>query len=176
MLEWRCKHGDEAASDNLGRRSSVTYGNGVVQNYAFDANQRLQTLTQNLAGAAQDQTATLTYNPANQIDGPSKSNDAYAWAGHYNVDRLYGSNGLNQLTSAGATALGYDDRGNLTSSGSSSYSYTAENRMATASNGTYIAYDPSGNQILQLYSSGTGADTRFGWSGDQMNIEINAAN
>lgn len=162
--------------DNLGRRTSITRGNGTVTSFGFDAASRLSTLSQDLAGTAQDQTATLSYNPANQIDSLSKSNDAYAWAGHYNVDRLYGSNGLNQLTSAGATALGYDARGNLTSSGSSSYSYTAENRLATASNGTYIAYDPSGNQILQLYSSGTGADTRFGWDGDRISIEINAAN
>jgi RHS repeat-associated protein len=47
--------------------------------------------------------------------------------------------------------------------------------MATASNGTYIGYEPSGNQILQLYSSSTGADTRFGWDGDRVNIEINAS-
>ncbi len=83
--------------DNLGRRSSVTYGNGVVQSYGFNANQRLQTLTSNLAGTAQDQTATLAYNPAGQIDSLTKTNDAYAWNGHYNIDRLYGTNGLNQL-------------------------------------------------------------------------------
>lgn len=158
--------------DNVGRRSSITRGNGTVTNYAFDAASRLQTLSQDLAGTGEDQTVTLTYSPAGQIDSLSKSNDAYAWAGHYNVDRLYGTNGLNQLTSAGATSLGYDPRGNITSSGTSSYGYTSENRMATASNGTSIAYEPSGNQILQLYSSSTGADTRFAWDGDRINLEI----
>ncbi len=50
--------------------------------------------------------------------------------GHYNVDRPYGTNGLNQLTSSGAVALGYDGRGNLTSSGSTLYGYTSENRLS----------------------------------------------
>jgi RHS repeat-associated protein len=160
--------------DNLGRRSSITRGNGTVTNYGYDAASRLSSMVQNLAGSAHDQTTTLTYNPASQIDVLSKSNDAYAWSGHYNVDRLYGINGRNQLTSAGATALGYDGRGNLTTSAGNSYGHTAENRMATASNGTYLGYEPSGNQILQLYSSSTGADTRFGWDGDRINIEIGA--
>ncbi len=131
------------AYDNLGRRSSKTYGNGVTQSYAFDASQRLSTIASNLGGTAQDQSASFTHNPAGQIDSLSKSNDAYAWAGHYNIDRLYGSNGLNQLTNAGATALSYDARGNLTQSGSTTYSYSAENRMATAGS-RLINYDPMG--------------------------------
>jgi RHS repeat-associated protein len=141
---------------------------------------RLSSLTHDLGGNSYDQTIALGYNPASQIDTATRSNDIYAWNGHYNVDRLYGSNGLNQLTSAGATALGYDPRGNLTSSGSNTYGYTAENRMATAPGGNYLGYEPSGNAILQYYNSGTGADTRFGWSfddrsgGDRINIEYGA--
>jgi hypothetical protein len=38
--------------------------------------------------------------------------------------------------------------------------------MATASNGADISYNPSGNQMLLVYHSGSGADTRFGWDGD----------
>lgn len=162
--------------DNLGRRSSVTHGNGTVTNYGFDSASRLTSLVQDLGGTGQDQTTSFGYNPASQLDTVSKSNDAYAWAGHYNIDRPYLANGLNQLTSAGATSLSYDGRGNLSNSGTSTYSYTADNRLATASNGTYLGYEPSGNQILQLYSSGTGADTRFGWDGNRINIEINASN
>ena len=161
--------------DSLGRRSSVTRGNGTVTNYSFDAASRLSSLVQDLGGTGNDQTTSFGYNPASQLDTVSKSNDAYAWAGHYNIDRPYVANGLNQLTAAGATSIGYDGRGNLASSGSSGYSYTTNNRLATASNGTYLGYEPSGDQILQLYSSGTGADTRFGWDGNRVNIEINAS-
>lgn len=152
------------AYDNLGRRTSVTYGNGVVQGFAFDPVSRLQSLTSNLAGTAQDQTATFGYNPASQIDTLTKSNDAYAWGGHYNVDRLYGSNGLNQLTNAGATSLGYDARGNLVTSGSTSYSYTSENRMATAP-GASLYYDPLGRILFSTVG------TRFDHAGSQLVTE-----
>jgi RHS repeat-associated protein len=160
------------AYDSLGRRTSVTNGNGTTTSYAFDPLSRLSTLTNNLSGTAYDQTTTFGYNPASQIDTLTKSNDAYAWGSHYNVDRLYGSNGLNQLTSAGTTSLGYDARGNLNNSGGNAYGYTAENRMATAPGLNYLAYEPIGNQILQLYNSGSGTDTRFGWDGDRINIEF----
>lgn len=40
-----------------------------------------------------------------------------------------------QLTSAGATGLSYDGRGNLINSGSDAFSYTSENRLATAPSG-----------------------------------------
>jgi hypothetical protein len=54
--------------------------------------------------------------------------------------------GLNQLTTAGATALGYDGRGNLISSGTTTYSYTSENRLATqtrSSGNAILNYSPS---------------------------------
>lgn len=131
------------AYDNLGRRSSKTYGNGVVQSYAYDPASRLQSLTSNLAGSTHDQSAAFSYNSAGQIDTLSKTNDAYAWNGHYNVDRLYDTDGLNRTRWAGTTLLSYDARGNLAQSGLSTYSYTSENRMATA--GAYmLTYDPLG--------------------------------
>ena len=119
------------AYDNLGRRTSITRRNGTTTavattSIAYDPVGRLKSYTQNLAGTAQDLTVngpgagpSITYNPASQLIGITRTNatDLYAWTGHYNINRAYGTNGLNQLTSAGATALGYDGRGNLTSSG-----------------------------------------------------------
>ena len=160
--------------DNLGRRISVIRGNGTATGYLYDAASRLQAFSHDIGGTAYDFTSVFDYNPAGQITSFTRSNDAYAWGGHYNVDRSYGVNGLNQMTTAGATSLGYDGRGNLTSSGGSSYGYTVENRMATAP-GVTMAYEPLGGQLLQLYT-GAGVDTRFAWSGSQMISEINAAN
>lgn len=167
--------------DSLGRRTSLSRGNGAVTSYGYDPVSRLSSLSQDLAGTANDLSATYAYNPAFQIDTVTKSNDAYAWNGHYNIDRVSSGNGLNQLKPATPGAgqvsvptLNYDANGNLSQSGSSVYQYTADNRFATAPTGNYIGYEPSGNQILQHYNSGTGADTRFGWSGDQINIEIAA--
>ena len=101
-----------------------------------------------MANTAQDITLGFSYNPAGQIATHSRSNDAYSWSGHYNIDRPYTVNGLNQLTSAGSVSLGYDGRGKLTTSGTTAYGYTAENRMATqqvpGQPGVSLAYDAGG--------------------------------
>ena len=44
-------------------------------------------------------------------------NDAYAWTGHYAVNRAYTTNGLNQYTAAGGATFAYDANGNLISDG-----------------------------------------------------------
>ncbi|MBC9033005.1 RHS repeat-associated core domain-containing protein [Sphingomonas sp. JC676] len=159
------------AYDYLGRRTSVTRGNGTVTSYSYDWISRLESLTQDLAGSSYDFTNGFTYNPAGQIASVTHSNDVYAWNGHYNIDRSYTPNGLNQLTTAGSTSLGYDARGNLTSSGASSYIYTSENRMTNGA-GNLLAYDPLG-RLLQVYST-SGVDTRFDPVGDKIVTEISA--
>ena len=45
----------------------------------------------------------------------TRDNDAYAWTGHYAVNRAYTANGLNQYSAAGTATFGYDANGNLTS-------------------------------------------------------------
>lgn len=160
------------AYDDLGRHTSVAYGNGTVTNYAYDAVSRLSSLTQNLGGTSGDVTTSFAYNPASQITSRTQNNDAYAWGGHYNVDRNYTLNGLNQATAAGGTLLGYDGRGNLTSSGSNSYTYSSENLLKTAP-GVTLSYDPA----LRLYeAAGTSATTRFAYDGTDMVAEYSGAN
>jgi hypothetical protein len=135
-----------------------------VTSYAFDPVSRLSQLAHDVGGTAQDVTSGFSYNPASQIVSKTRSNDSYAWNGHIAVTRLiacimppaccalrYTSNGINQYSAAGAAAFGYDGRGNLTSSGSSAYSYTTESRMATEPNAIFPGHEPSGDQILQLY-------------------------
>ncbi len=163
------------AYDNLLRLSSVTFGNGVVQSYAFDPVSRLQTLTSNLAGTAQDQTASFTYNSVSQIDTLIKNNDAYSWNGHYNIDRPSVANGLNQLTSAGAITLGYDLRGNLNVSGAASFGYTSENRLATMQSvvgETTLSYDLGGRLWQVIQGSVT---KRFDYSGSNLLAESDAS-
>ncbi len=158
--------------DNLGRRTNLTRGNGTVRAYSYDPVSRLSQLIDDLAGGTQDINTSFTYNPASQIATTTRANDIYAWGGHYNIDRSYGVNGLNQLTNAGAISLGYDGRGNLTSSGATSYSYTSENRLAIGGS-TYVTYDPGG-RILQ---SATGAAyTRFDHLGSAMVSELDTSN
>ncbi|QDC36371.1 RHS repeat domain-containing protein [Sphingobium fuliginis] len=139
--------------DDLGRRTNLWRANGTSTSYSYDPVSRLSQLVQDLAGTAQDQILGFSYNPASQIASRTASNDAYAWNGAYNVDRSYGVNGLNQLTSAGATSLGYDGRGNLNTSGGTTYSYTTDNQLSVA-NGSGLAYDPLGRLFNGVIDSG----------------------
>ncbi|WP_234178878.1 RHS repeat domain-containing protein [Sphingopyxis sp. NFH-91] len=163
------------AFDNLGRRTSVTFGNGSVQSFGYDAASRLDTLTNNLGGAAttHDLTQTFSYNPAGQIASVSRSNDAYAWSNHYNVDRGYTLDGLNRIASIGATSFSYDGRGNLTSDGTNSFSYTSENLLKTAPGGATLAYDPLG-RLYQTVKSPT--TTRFLYDGIDLIGEYDGSN
>ncbi len=147
--------------DNLGRRTGITRGNGTSTSYAFDPVSRLSATTQDLSGTTSDVTiGAITYNPASQITSQVKSNDSYAWTGHYDVSRAYTVNGLNQLTTAGATALGYDGRGNLTTSGTSTFSYNKLNQL-TSGPGVTLSYDTAG----RLMEYGTATSTRFDGAG-----------
>lgn len=163
------------AYDDLGRRTSVTFGNGGVQTFAYDAVSRLATLTnQPIAGSTlRDLTQTFTYTPSSQISSVTRSNDAYAWQGHYNVDRSYTSNGLNQFTAAGSASFTYDARGNLTGDGVNSYTYTAENLLKSSSNGATLAYDPLG-RLFETAKSGVAA--RFMYDGADLIAEYDGNN
>jgi RHS repeat-associated protein len=160
------------AYDGLGRRTSLTRGNGTVTSWSYDAIGRVGSLGQDMVGTTSDLVVNgVTYNPASQITALTRSNDTYAWTGHYNVNRSYTTNGLNQLTTAGATALGYDGRGNLTSSGATTYSYTSEKRLATqtsAAPSVALAYDTTGR--LSAVDQG-GITTNFDYAGSTLIAE-----
>ena len=114
------------------------------------------------------------YTPASQIAQQTRNNDTYAWNGHYNVDRTYAVNGLNQYTSAGGATFTYDANGNLTSDGATTYVYDIENRLVSASGAksTTLRYDPLG----RLYETiGGGTTTRLLYDGDALVAEYNGA-
>ena len=65
--------------DDLGRRVSMVRGNGSATYYAWDAVSRLAGMTHDLTGTANDlNIGSIAYNPASQIVGQTRSNDAYA--------------------------------------------------------------------------------------------------
>ena len=160
------------AYDNLSQRTSVTRGNGTVTNYSYDAVSRLASFVQDLSSSGHDFTNSFSYNPAGQIVSVTRSNDAYAWTGYANVNRGYTSNGLNQYTVSGGTSIGHDARGNLTSSGSSSYGYSVENMLKSGPGGVTLDYDPSGRLNRTVGSS----ETRFAYDGPNLIAEYNSSN
>jgi YD repeat-containing protein len=131
--------------DNLGRRLTLSRGNGTTTSYDYDAASRLMSLKQDLAGTAQDVTLGFTYNPAGQIASRSSSNNAYAWNQAISVDRAYATNGLNQYTQSGPVGLGYDGRGNLSNGGGTAYSYNTRNQLYMNASGQLFYRNPAGN-------------------------------
>lgn len=162
--------------DNLGNRTSLTFGNGAAQSYSLDPVSRLASLTANLSGTANDLTiGSIAYNPASQITSINRSNDTYAWNGHYNVNRGYTSNGLNQLTTSGSVTPTYDARGNLTSAGSAVYTYSSENMLtsSTGGAGALLNYDP----LLRLNQVMSGPTyTTFMYDGARTIAEYDPSN
>jgi RHS repeat-associated protein len=104
----------------------------------------------------------------------TRSNDAYAWTGHYNLNRSYTANDLNQYSAVASITPTYDSKGNLTSAGSTTYSYSSENLLTSASGGIALAYDPA----MRLYqtSGGSAGTTRFGYERTHLIAEYNSSN
>jgi RHS repeat-associated protein len=157
-----------------GLRSSQTARFGPVTTFGYDPVGRLNALSHNVAGTAQDVAFGYGYTPASQMAQQSRDNDSYAWTAHFNVDRAYATNGLNQYTTAGSATFTYDANGNLTSDGSTNYIYDIENRLVSASgakNAT-LRYDPLG----RLYETVVGGNTtRFLYDGDELVSEYSSS-
>lgn len=144
------------AYDDLGRRTGIARGNGTTTSYGFDSVSRLSALAHDLASTGNDLSLGYSYSPASQIMGTTRSNDAYAWTGSANVDRAYAVNGLNQATVVGGGSITYDARGNLTGTGSNTYTYSSENLLLTGPSSAALSYDP----LMRLYGA-TGSATEF---------------
>lgn len=154
--------------DNLGRRTSLTHGNGLVTGYAYDPVSRLSQLTHDFAGTANDLTLSFSHNPAAQIAGVTRSNDAFAYTARANANVTDTINGLNQVTQTGSTSVSHDARGNTIAIGSSSYAYTPMNRLATAPGGINLSYYVDG----RLFDASTnGQGPLFHYAGHTMVAE-----
>lgn len=114
------------------------------------------------------------YTPANQIKSRTTSNDLYTNTAHYDVNRNYTVNGLNQYTQGGPAAFTYDANGNLTSDGAVNFTYDVENRLISASGAktATLKYDPLGRLYETSAPSGT---TRFLYDGDALVGEYNTS-
>jgi RHS repeat-associated protein len=159
--------------DELGRRADTSLG-GAAMSDEYDDISRLWRLTNNLTGTADDQTLTFGYNPASQIISRIESNDAYKNTTSDGAARNYSVNGLNQYTSVAGTTHTYDLNGNLTSDGTTSFVYDAENRLVSANGGTKtLIYDPMG-RLFQI-SNGS-STTQFLYDGDRLVAEYDGIN
>jgi hypothetical protein len=118
-------------------------------------------LSDDLANTGADVLSTFTYNPASQLKSEVRTNDAYAFTGSVNVARSYTANGLNQFSAAGAASFGYDANGNLTSDGTTSYTYDAENRLVGTSAGAVLAFGCAVSRGKTRWRSGRDSNPRY---------------
>ena len=172
--------------DDLGNRTSATYGNGASQAFGYDGISRLSSLTVNLSGTANDLTKTFTYNPASQIVTETRSNVAYSQV-LANGTQTTVTNGLNQLSTVNGTAAAYDGRGNMTTDPvtGKTYSYLPSNnqlynipspfatftydgldRLANVSNsGIVTNYVTDGTDVVAEYDGSNVLQKRYAFDG-----------
>jgi len=157
--------------DPLSRRDYVSWGNGTLTDYGYDAASRLGALTQDLAGTLQDLNRTFTRNNAGQIRTRVTAQANYVWSAAL-ANKSYTPDGLNRYADSNYS---YDANGNLTGDGTRAFLYDAENRLVRVTKAgiqTDLSYDPIG----RLYSSSTaGSTTKFLYDGDRLIAEYNGS-
>jgi len=146
--------------DNLGRRTLLVRGNGTSSSYAYDSVSRLTSFALDVLGTANDLNIGFSYSPSNQIASITRSNDIYAWSGSADRNDASSVNGLNEVTTVGAGSVTYDNKGNLSGTGSNTYTYSAENHLLTGPGGVSLVYDPLG-RLSQENSSSTSANMLY---------------
>jgi len=154
-----------------GGRSSLT--GGISTSIGYDGIGRLNSLSHDLAGNAQDVTYGLTsYNPASQLLSETRNNDGYAWTNAVSVNRAYSANGLNQYVVAGSAAPAYDANGNLTGDGSTIYSFDVDNQLtgAVGAFNATLKYDPAG----RLFQINAGTPVTLLYDGDALVAEYDS--
>ena len=159
--------------DNLGRRTTLTRGNGGVTTYAYDTASRLTVLATSPANLSYDDDVAIDYNPAGQGVTRTGTNSSYTFLPPSSFTDTYTPNGLNQYSSARGVTPTYDILGNMTYDGAKTYGYDYANRLVSASGSptTNLAYDPAG----RLYEVAGSSMTRFLYDGDHVIAEYNSS-
>ncbi|MBJ7416650.1 MAG: hypothetical protein JHC88_14575 [Niveispirillum sp.] len=158
--------------DDLGRRTKLTRGNGVISTWGYDGAGRLSSFSHDLAGTAADLAVAATYNPASQIIELNANNDSYMRPAPVPRSMGYTVNGLNQVTTAGSSSISYDGRGNLTNDGAVGFTYDSLNRL-TSGNGALLTYDPQ-SRLSQV--SKAGVTSKFLYDGTDVIGEYDGSN
>ena len=139
--------------DNLGRRTSLTRGNGVNSSYTYDGISRLASLSHDLIGSSDDVTFTYSYNPASQILTRNVSNSAYVQPAAASTTN-YVNTRWNQLALENGVPTYSDANGNLLNDTSRSFTYDAANRLTGNGAGSTLSYDPLGRLHEYVGTSG----------------------
>lgn len=157
--------------DAFGRRTQLQRSNGVTTTYTYDPASRLLGLTHAKGSTVLEQ-LTYGFDPADnktQVTQLIHSATALPPA----VTAAY--NALNQQTQFASATLGYDNNGNLTSAGPTTYTWDARDRLVGISGGTTatFSYDALDRRISKTIN---GATTTYLYDGADIVTESGATN
>lgn len=167
--------------DPLSERTGITRGNGTSTTYGYDAGSRLTSL----AHAVPSDTGHATtfgfgYTNAGQLNSRSNTNGAYDWTNHpaATVNKTF--DGLNRDATIVAITGGYDTRGNITADGARTFTYDADNKMASvvvaaSSTTATLSYDPLGRLQQDVDTGGTSSTTLFLYEGSRLSAEYDGS-
>ena len=140
--------------DDLGRRTSLTRGNGVTSSYGYDGASRLTSLSHDVGVTAADVTFGYTYNPANQILTKTTSNPSYVWTPGGGTTS-YGIDGLNRITSVNGAATAYGLNQQMTNDTARTFNYDSAGRLLGVNGGTStLNYDALGRVFDYVGTNG----------------------
>jgi RHS repeat-associated protein len=155
--------------DTLSRPKSILRGNGDVSNFYYEDDSDLRQLAH--PGLPTAPVFDITRNAAHQIRTFASTDPALFWTPPVNGTTSYTPNNLNQYSLVGTVNPGYDPNGNLTSDGSTTYTYDAENHLLTASLAgvtTTYKYDGGGRRISKkVGAEPTAPTTEFLMDGNE---------
>lgn len=162
-----------AASSYDGTKQNLTAGSQRIDssptaNYAFGYNPLYQMTSGSISiGGITQQSYAYSYDVASNRTSETING----------VTSNFSYNGANQITNAGFT---YDNNGNLTSDGTRSFQWDAEDRLVAIVNGTNrseFTYDGIGRYARIVEKSGTTvtSDTRYLWIGSVLKEQRDAA-
>lgn len=142
------------AYDNAGRRSSLSLPNAVTTEYAYDAASQLTDLTYKKSGVTIGN-LTYTYNNAGLRTAIAGS---YARMGLPSATTGGTYNAANQQTALGGNSLTYDLNGNLTSDGTTTYTWNCRNQLTAMSRiglSASFQYDALGRRVSKTVNGST---------------------
>ena len=165
--------------DNLGRRSALQQGGGVLTTYGYDPVGRLNSLTHAGTANGRDVAFGYTHNPAGQIVTRTASNPAYDAARAFSYEAIVNDR-LNRISTINGLGFAYaDGRGNLTTAFAGTafqrtYGFDPENNLTSAAGPTGTA-SYQDDPLRRLFSAtGPVVNSWHQHDGDQLVTETDA--
>lgn len=159
--------------DALSRRTSTAYGNGTFANYTYAIDNHLTMLLNQFN--PDSVSFAYTYDRVGNRTSMDVSDDSFLFRPLASSQDTYANNNLNQYTRVDGVLCTYDANGNLTSDGSNTCAYDAENRLISVVNSSHSVtniYDALGRRSAK---QANGVITPYIYDGARVIMELNAS-